>query len=559
MATPAMKPLFLRLLVASLTLLSCQAFAPAVTRVTRPARSLFPSTRLFAQQQGYVPPAPQEDIVPVKNKKMYPMVGDFVRYFDLDGGRADGQVILGKISFIQKNVGNEGSGWSVDVTELEDVGDGYYAEYSSRQQRAKRTTRDLGVISPVIATFVRSENAFRVPREAGTGNPAVRREQYDIDGYEGPFSGAQAVNQSVLDADAANYQAIKSKLLRYAAIAGVAGTLIADLTRGTEDAVVYAAGAGASLLYLLFLSLKTDTLASSDSKLGSKWSNVRFLMPIPVLVGVALYNKSLGIDNPVQGNGPLATITAEQFGAAILGFLTYRIPLFLTQIQDALKDDSGGVVLPGSAGVVMQIVKEKEAAAAAESGFQIDSLATVFLVSGPQATGRRELVQRLIAEGEGKFIEPNKVDSVKDPSNFERLQQRGEFLSVDKSGRYGITKQGILTAATDCGPDSVVVLDADVALAKQLPNLGGARLVGVWVGLKSIKEFEERLASQIEQGEIVIAEDDTRESVIRARIKEVVQEIEFGISSGIFEFTILNSDEEDSMRQLRGAAVYCFD
>jgi guanylate kinase len=547
----------LLLIMASFALLSCQAFVPASTRLSPASRSLFRPTRHFAS--GYVPPAPEEKLKVTKKNVLYPKVGDFVRYYDLDGGKEDGEVLVGKISYIQKNIGKQGSGWTVDITGLEDVGDGYYADFPSRQ-RAKKAVKDLASISPVTASFVRSENAFKIPREPGTGLPAVRAQQYDIEGYLGPFSDPMSINQSVVEQDAVVYEALKGKLLKYAAITGVAGTLSVDLTKGTEDAIIYGAGAFASILYLLFLSLKTDTIASEKSKMGSNISYLRFVMPFVLLAGVTLYNKSLGDANPVQGGGPFDSVTAEQFAAAICGFLTYRIPLFLTQLQDALKDDTGSTVIPGSVGIAMQMVKDKDEAVAAETAASLpaDSLATIFLVSGPQATGRTELVKRLIAEGEGRFIEPYKIDCVAESAKFERLQQRDEFLTVDKSGRYGTTRGGIIAAAKECGPESVVVVDADVALAKQMSSLAGTRLVGVWVGLRSVKEFEERLEAQIDSGDIVIPEDETRESLCRARIREIVGEIEFGISSGIFEFTILNDDEEESMRQLRGAAAYCF-
>jgi guanylate kinase len=546
----------LLLIMASFALLSCQAFVPASTRLSPASRSLFRPTHHFAS--GYVPPVPEEKLAVANKKTLYPKVGDFVRYFDLDGGKEDGEVLVGKISYIQKNIGKEGSGWTVDITGLEDVGDGYYADYPSRQ-RAKKATKDLASISPVTASFVRSENAFKIPREAGTGRPAVRAQQYDIDGYEGPFSDTMSINQSVVEQDAVIYEALKGKLLKYTAITGAAGALSVDLTKGTEDAVIYGAGAFASILYLLCLSLKTDTIASEKSKMGNNLSNLRFVIPFILLAGITLYNKSLGDANPVQGGGTFDTVTAEQFGAAIVGFLTYRIPLFLTQLQDALKDDSGRTVIPGSVGVAMQLVKDKDEAVKAEASIPTaDSLATIFLVSGPQATGRTELVKRLIEEGEGRFIEPYKVDSVAESAKFERLQQREEFLTVSKNGRYGTTRGGIVAAAKECGPETVVVVDADVALAKQMSSLAGTRLVGVWVGLRSVKEFEARLEAQIDSGDIVIPEDETRESLCRARIREIVGEIEFGISSGIFEFTILNDDEEESMRQLRGAAAYCF-
>jgi hypothetical protein len=136
------------------------------------------------------------------------------------------------------------------------------------------------------------------------------------------------------------------------------------------------------------------------------------------------------------------------------------------------------------------------------------------------------------------------------------MEQRDEFLSV--SGRYGYTKQGILTAAKQAGSDSVVVVDADVEFSKRLTAVSGLRLVGVWVGLNSVAEFESRLEQQIESGEIELPEDEPRESVVRARIKEIVQEVEYGISSGVFEFTILNQDDDDSIRQLQEASNYCF-
>jgi guanylate kinase len=185
-------------------------------------------------------------------------------------------------------------------------------------------------------------------------------------------------------------------------------------------------------------------------------------------------------------------------------------------------------------------------------------VATILLVSGPQATGRSKLVQRFIEGGKGRFVQASMVDRVQEAAKFERLFLRDEFLSVDATERYGLTKDAILSAAKQCGPDSVVVVDSDVKLAKKLAKVGGLRLVGVWVALNSVAEFEKRLDAMINDGSIPVPEDEDRESVIRARIREIVEEITFGISSGIFEFTIINQDEDESLRQLEEAAGYCF-
>ena len=303
--------------------------------------------------------------------------------------------------------------------------------------------------------------------------------------------------------------------------------------------------------------------------MGSNVSNLRFLMPVLVIVGVALYNKSRGDANPVPStDNPFESVTTEQFAAAILGFLTYRIPLFFSQIQDAFKDEAGNMVLPGSAGMAMQLAKtndDEDSSSRSSSsstggmvGGVLDSLTPVLLVSGPQATGRSTLVQRLIEEGNGRFVTPLKIDRLQDGVSFERLEQRGEFLHVDPSGRYGFTKEGVVMATKKRGGESVVAIDADVALAKKLAKVPGVRLIGVWVGLNTVGEFEARLEAMIANGEIDIPEDETKESVIRARIKEIIKEIEYGISSGLFEFTILNEDEEKSLQELKEAAAYCF-
>jgi hypothetical protein len=106
--------------------------------------------------------------------------------------------------------------------------------------------------------------------------------------------------------------------------------------------------------------------------------------------------------------------------------------------------------------------------------------------------------------------------------------------------------------------ESVVVVDADVALAKKLAKASGARLIGVRVGLNTVVEFESRLEKQIASGAVLIAQDESKESVTTARVKGIIKEVECGISAGLFEFTILNVDKEKSVAELKEAASCCF-
>ena len=511
-----------------------------------------------------------------KPKLPQPKIGDFVRYFDMDGGRADGQVLVGKISLIQTvspsgaiPPNNDGTNkWLVEITEMEDVGDGYYAEYPSRKRR-KVALRKLEEIAPLPASFVRSEDAFKIPMERGTNSPMPSHSGYDLIGYEGPM--AVPVNQDVVATDGEKYGEIKFSLLKNAAIAGLAGTIVAEFVGGLEDAIIYFAGAFAGLAYLYLLGIKTDTVGSADAKLGSNVSNLRFVLPVLLLVGVAINNMMSGESNPVSVPGIFDTVTPEQFGAAMIGFLTYRGPLLVSQLAPVVSESATDMI-PGSAAMVVRMAadaKKRGVDVSALDNIVDDSLVTVLLVSGPEATGKTTLVNKLLEE-DSRFIRPLLMDRITDGVKFEQLEAREEFLAVD--GRFGLAKDGVLEAASKASKASsapgeegeegtskkVVVVDADVDLAKKLVNLSGARLVGVWIGLDDLDKFESRLKAKIASGAVAIPEDETEETVLRAKVRQVVKDIEFGVVSGVFEFTILNEDVEESVTQLKDAANYCF-
>ena len=360
-----------------------------------------------------VPYTPPKDIEVPKSKTKLPKpkIGDIVRYYDIDGGQATGQVLVGKISLIQAIIGTSSSNnnnniaastdgtnkWLVEITEMEDVGEGYYAEYPSRKRR-KSALRKLEDIAPLPASYVRSEDAFKIPMERGTNRPLPSHVGYNLVEYEGPM--AVPINRDVVQADSENYQQIKLSLLRNAAIAGAAGTVGVDLFRGTEDAIIYAAGALAGVAYLFFLGIKTDTLGGRDSKLGSNVSNLRFLFPALVIGGVALNNVMRGDANPVSSPGIFSTVTPEQFGAAMIGFLTYRLPLFVSQLSPVVSDTATDMI-PGSAAMALRM-----AADAKKRGVDMSSLnnslsstdnnlVTVLLVSGPEGTGKTTFWQIL--------------------------------------------------------------------------------------------------------------------------------------------------------------------
>ena len=68
-------------------------------------------------------------------------------------------------------------------------------------------------------------------------------------------------------------------------------------------------------------------------------------------------SKLSGDANPVATPGLFSTVTPEQFGAAMIGFLTYRVPLFISQLTPVLSE-SATDMMPGSAAMAMRMASD---------------------------------------------------------------------------------------------------------------------------------------------------------------------------------------------------------
>ena len=243
--------------------------ATTMSRYAPAGRTLYTdaSPTLTTLKLAYIPPEDAEKATMTKPKLPQPKIGDVVRYFDMDGGLAEGQVLVGKISLIQpirsETTSEDGTNkWLIEINEMEDVGDGYYADYPSRKRR-KCALRKLEEIAPLPASFVRTEDAYKVPVERGTNRPRPSHASYDLIGYEGPA--AVPINQEVVKADGENYGKIKADLIRNSAIAGAAGAIIAQLVLGSDVAVI-----STSCFILSGSSKKKSTPASSARKRSAR-------------------------------------------------------------------------------------------------------------------------------------------------------------------------------------------------------------------------------------------------------------------------------------------------
>mmetsp|Transcript_37803 Transcript_37803/g.43496 ORF Transcript_37803/g.43496 Transcript_37803/m.43496 type:complete len:460 (-) Transcript_37803:12-1391(-) len=458
-----------------------------------------------------------------------------------------------------------------------------------RSRSNRKCERPLSKVSPIAASFVGSEQAYKIPLTAQK-EPMVRQESYDVETYQGP-SYYTTVNQNIVDQDLDNYQTLKSKLFTNVLLTGLVGTIIINASyNNAEYAIIYFGGSVSSLLYLFLLSLKTDTVAINETDntkdlIGTPIASLRFATPALLLIVVSIYNSqkmTSGLSDVPTTSHLFDTVTKEQFTAAVSGFLTYRVPLFFGQIRDAfskmaLEDAAAGMVsdavdssssssavtLPGSMGVAAKLFsnsnkKNKDtttsAVATAADAVDEDTTVTVLLVSGPQATGRSELVKQLLQD-DTNLVPPNYIYRRDDGATFERLERRNEFLDntrvdgtlLNQERESGLIPDGIFTAARGHGDDdaagrsnmNVVVIDASIELAKRITessSLPNVRIIGVWVGLNSVSDFEYNIKQQLKDGTLVIPPNEYKneDSYLRAKIKEIISEIDYGFGSGIF-------------------------
>lgn len=102
----------------------------------------------------------------------------------------------------------------------------------------------------------------------------------------------------------------------------------------------------------------------------------------------------------------------------------------------------------------------------------------------------------------------------------------------------------------------VCIVDAARPLVNALMGVADVALIGVWVSLDSIEAIEDRIRTTLTSGAGAKDSPDL-DSDVRGMVRQAVVDIEFGVMSGVFDFTVINnSDEQESMETIRRAVEF---
>ncbi|CAM9334185.1 unnamed protein product [Choristocarpus tenellus] len=505
-----------------------------------------------ALKDGPSPMSESEDLV--EDPRPYPKVGDIVRY----DGKWEDDVTLGEIRQLQF-VEQTGK-WRAYVLPLKEIGEDQYARKKGRRSAAE----DAEKLRPVRAFYVRSVDGFKVMTDSETGEPRYISDGYKLDDFQLPVPVIDPAKAAV---DLKSYEDLKSRILWDAVNFGAVGSILTFLVAGTDLGLLFAFGSLAAVSYVILLEKNADDVASGNQgNLSKLRGDTRFLMPVLLILSVALKNY---ITHPETVQF-LSLVPKNQFAAAMLGFVApSRLPLLYREIKGSIKGEELLDMVPGSVGQGKKILEDLRGSDA--KGFLESTSPSnnkkVIVVSGPKGLGKTTLVQKMLEEDSRLSAplwctsRPQKQGEIDgetfqflEPIKFEEVQRVGGFLETfqDRNGEsYGLRKSDILSVSKE---GKACIIDADTSLAGKLMGVDDVTLVGVWVSLDNMPALEKRVrivlaASGAQEGEEF-------ETEVRGRIRQAISDIQFGVTSKIFEFTAINHDIEESLITLRKAVNY---
>ncbi|GMI39570.1 hypothetical protein TrCOL_g5027 [Triparma columacea] len=501
-------------------------------------RSVSSSSSSPSPDDGLPPSSSTTSSSSSSSNPLYLRQSDIVSYYTLDGGSPTGKINVG-VAVTAFLAGPNTATWMVEVRPLEDYSEeskpGYYRELT-RRNRGRNEVVDMKDLRKEVGSYVRAVDAFKVAVDRD-GLPLGLKEDrvYDQEGFEGivrPKSNI-VIDEAVNEEDGRKYKDLKNRILLDAlALGGTAALAVGVVDR--ELASDYLLGLASGIIYVGLLSISTDTMGGPSATPGDALGMLRKNLPPLRLLAPALALGVVAVDNYVKGNpliqpgNLLHTVTPSQFAATMGGFVTYRLPIVFREVGGAIGEElgiEGASLLPGSVGVAVEIGREGIRGMGGEGMGE----------EGMGGEGKKENVVVVVSGARG-YVDPLMVsDAVVASSSstvfLPPLVSPGD-PGYEEGGVVGVQGGGRGWRREDMEREGVKVVVADVEGVESLRRSFDGVMVGVWCSDTTLDKIRDRVKANCERRGEEPPGDET-----------LVADIEYGIVSGVFEFTILGEGE----------------
>mmetsp|Transcript_35397 Transcript_35397/g.64811 ORF Transcript_35397/g.64811 Transcript_35397/m.64811 type:complete len:448 (-) Transcript_35397:64-1407(-) len=440
-----------------------------------------------------------------------------------------------------------------------------------RQSRSRRRALQIALVAvafvPCHVAFNAVHAAKHIPRRPGWVGVSLHRLRPSAQSHAGGKCIAHARKQSILG----DFKELTKQAGLDIGVAGAIGSLLSWSSTGVDAALGFACGSLAAAAYTWLL---VQDVSRTGASTGTPFDPTNMLRPLrlllPVLLALSLASDPLSISWPSE----LDADATVRFYSGLLGFIACLLPLRIRGLFGGIPDATAWAsVLPGSIATAVQLGSDMQQNESATKPSNIVPI-PVLVVSGPNGFQKDALVKQLL-QTDRRFARPTWLSTGSYPPDVHRVQEKilpaeeyEELLQEasfavslkmpresedDEEARCGITAASIVETARQAG---ACVLDVDTTCARQLlenswaSNEAGleaneeVRIIAVWVSLATVDKLVESKSDPDKDP------DEYR--------REVLADMEWALTTGHFDFTVVVEDEKHASKELQKAASYCF-